>query len=343
MADTNETKGSAMINTLNSELALQEHEQIIAESRSMEEDPVDNNEPPRKKIRAVPVTNTIPFDHAQDSFKVTTSYVKVLMHVFACMSEGGGGGVVGRLQFSNKGLDLSASYNVGTAHIITHLGKEMFASFDCDKDISISLNLQILYKKLHMIYTLDVDSITFQNDGDDLQLIGLGSNNERKGDIIFKGLQHETTADFDLRLLTYDMYITMPSKDFSTHIQNMPDEFALEMDTAQGGLLFTGEEIHTQTRLLLPLSGDVLATVKQHPSVCKYKESFSKFNLSAVKQANNKLNGNVVVGFGAAGMPLFVRYILDDSGADPAQRSQVSIYTSVKCSDNLSDDDYDEY
>lgn len=319
-ADNPSSKGQQMIACLSKQLGIENNESEISR--------------PQKRVRTHEVIETREFDPGNDSFKMTTHMVKIISHVTECFKDN----IIANLKFNMNGIDIFGLYHSKTVCISTHLGKDLFTDFSCEKEVYTSLNLMVFSKKIASLQKFKIQQLTFETKNEDLMLIG-HTDGEPPASIKLKSLTTEC-EELDLNGFSYDVLIRLQSSEFSKQIDCMPSGgFTIHIDTKHGCLVFTGDDDHSTTELKMKLDKEVIDNIKLYPAVTNYRAAFVKANIGAITKGA-KLSEFVIVGF-SQDAPLFVRYVLNESSnLNPEHNSSVSMYFSPKLNDELEFEHY---
>ena len=163
--------------------------------------------------------------------------VKVIAQISDCFKDN----VVANLRFCDDGVNIFALYHSKTVCISTHIGRDMFSEFMCEKEVYVSLNLMILAKKISNLQKFKIQKLTFENQDQDLVLIGQ-TDNGPPARIRLKALTsdvEELDLDFE-----YSISIRFLSVEFAKQIECMPASFTIRMNCEQGELVFLLSLIH---------------------------------------------------------------------------------------------------
>jgi len=311
------TKGAVMISGLRESLGLD-----------------DNCGPLRKKPRVVVVAEeeARPFDPDQDAFQMTTHMVKLMSQVTDCFKDN----VIANLQFDPGGIHLFSLHHARTVCISTFLGRDLFSTFRCEREVCTTLNLVVLAKKIAILQKFRIQKLIFANKGDDLVLAGQ-RDAEAPAEIRLKSLTSEV-EELDLSAFKFDVVFRLISADLAKLIDCMPPVFSIEVNIDQGGLVFSGHDDHSVTRLSLRLDKNILLEIARFENVKNYKSTFIKANLSAIGKGA-KLSEFAQVGL-SSDSPLFVRYVLNESSdLDAKKNSSISMYFSPKLDDDIDEEE----
>ena len=290
----------------------------------------DTEDRPTKRVKTTEVKESRPFDPKQDAFKMTTHMVKVISQVSDCFKDN----VMANLQFDSEGINIFSLHHARTVCISTHLGRDLFSDFSCEKEVYTSLNLIVLAKKIANLQKFKIQKLTFENKNEDLVLTGQ-TDGEPPARIRLKSLTSDV-EELDLTEFDYSVPIRLLSSEFAKQIDCMPATFTIRMDSDNGHLVFLGNEDHSVTRLPMRLDTEVVEKIQKFPDVKDYHATFLKANLSAILKGA-KLSEYVVVAF-SQDSPLFVRYLLNESAdLNPDNNSRVSMYFSPKLNEDLDD------
>lgn len=290
----------------------------------------DLDERPTKLVKTTEVKESRPFDPKKDAFKMTTHMVKIISQISDCFKDN----VMANLQFDSLGINIFSLHHARTVCVSTHLGRDLFSDFNCEKEVFVSLNLMVFAKKISNLQKFKVQNLTFQNQNEDLVLTGQ-TDSEPAACIRLKSLTSDV-EELDLSDFDYDVPIRLLSAEFSKQIDCMPPTFSIHMDVGCEQLVFSGNEDHSVTTLPMRLDKNIIEKIKKFPDVMNYHATFIKANLSAILKGS-KLSEYVVVAF-SLDSPLFVRYIINESAdLNPDNNSRVSMYFSPKLNDDLDD------
>lgn len=313
LLDTGESTGKQLLDNLARDIGL-----------------TDTDERPVKRVRTVAVPDVRRFDARDDGFKMTTTMVKVIVQVAECFKED----ISANVQFGPKGITIFALYHGKTVCISTKLGRDLFSDFYCPKEVNVSLNLVVLAKKLSNLHKCKVQQLTFENDDDNLVLVGQLAENDPPARIMLKSEVASDVDELDLGDIDYAVPIRLVASEFAKQIECMPATFTIHMDAVRGNLVFKGDEDQSTTTLSLRLEQDVLTKIQQHADVRDYRATFLKANIGAILKGA-KIAEYVIVAF-TQDSPLFVRYIINESSdMDPDQNSRVTMWFAPKLNDDL--------
>lgn len=312
---SNATVGSAMMDGLSNFLGLGD----------------DGEKAPPQIITSVEVENARNFDHSVDSFKFTTHMLRLINDVVSSLVSSNQ--TAANFRFDSKGITITSFLHANTVCYLAFLGKDLFSQYSCNKEVHTSLFLKKFAENFSLLRNLNVETITFENNGDDLVLRGQRKNKPDQ-EVELKSLLEDGCNPLEIAgSFTYEVPFRLLSKEFIAVVQGMPPSFTIQVECSKKQLIFRGTEDHSTATLALSLDTKVIETIKGHPEVQNFRADFMKSNLAQVLKMA-KLSEHVTLGL-ASNCPLFVRVNFNE-GECP---STVDIYVSSKVDESELDED----
>jgi hypothetical protein len=279
-------------------------------------------------------TNTVPvsrkFDPKEDGFFMSTQMVKRVCSVFDIFKDN----VECNIQFSENGINVFALYYDKTVCICTHLGRDLFSEFSCNKEVVSCVNLNVFAKKLSTLQLFKPQKITFSNRDHNLIITGYPEN-AAKGEALINSLS-SSLEELDVTNYEYDVNIRVLSSEFAKMINAMPASFTLSMDCAAKQLVFEGKEDQSSILLRLDVDPDIVHEIEKYEDVANYKACFLSTYLQPIVKGS-KMCTYAIIAFRRE-TPLFVRYIINESSdLNPENNSKISMYFASKFDESMDD------
>lgn len=271
------------------------------------------------------------FDPNNDAFSMTTQMVKRVGLVFETFKDN----VECNIQFGTNGITVFALYYDKTVCICTHLGKDLFSEFSCEKETLSCVNLNVFAKRLSTLQRFKPQKLTFSNEDQNLIITGYPEKGP-SGKVIISSLT-SVLEELDPSSFEYDVHIRVLSSDFAKRIDAMPPTFILRMDCDSNHLVFEGVEDLSSIVLRLEIDVEIVKEIEKFNDVANYRASFMKSYLQPIIKGA-KLSTYAIISF-RRDSPLFVRYIINESSdMNPENNSKISMYFSSKFDDDLEDE-----
>lgn len=238
--------------------------------------------------------------------------------------------VIVNIEFDRNGIHFFSLYHSKTVCVKSLIGLDMFSEFKCDKRICTSLNLNDFAKKVATMNKLKIKVLTFQCDGDDINLTGINDKGPPVK-ICFKAINSEfETLDLDC---VYNSPLRVKSADFAKQLESMPSIFTMYVDMSLCQLVLYGTENNSTTIVPMDISSENMERIKLHPEVSNYRASFVKNNLNAIIKTS-KLSEYMSLGL-SNDCPLHVDCIISESiNMKTENNSNISMFFSPRITDD---------
>lgn len=281
---------------------------------------------PKKSIEEVE------FEKSVDGFRLSTAsakYVSTILTMFGAYSAN----VDANFSVTENGIRVSSYTNDSTVLVVAELGQDLFEELDCNREITMCVNLSVFSKSLSIIQTSKPQKIIFDNANDKLRVIGISANGSVNKAIISP---LASLCDICQMENDYSFCIQVCAETFAKKISAMPEHFTLTLDYDRKALVFLGDNVQSSIELEMRLEAKCVERAKELD--VEYSSSFQKKCFTSVTKSV-KLSENIVLALDQD-LPLFVRYHLNTSSDFQFdQTSQVSIYIVPTQDENCDEDD----
>jgi DNA polymerase III sliding clamp (beta) subunit (PCNA family) len=287
--------------------------------------------PSNRVIQTVAVQTEREFRKSDQAFQMCTQVPKRIALLLTLLNTGDSGS--GNLHFGTNGINVYTLTTDQTVCITVQIGRNIFSTFKCDKEVVFSLNLKVLSDALKKIQQVKADTITFSNDEETLILTG---NRADKTVISCQLHSNDRTPEELVPVFEYPVYLSVKAKDLSDKMDAMPTQgsFCIRMDCDNRRLIFEGKEDCSRTTVFLAIPEDIVAEIRRHSDQRSYSQVFLKNSLSILTRAHRLNTDTVIIGFSNKS-PLFVRYIVNRAtDHKPEHETNISMYFAAQHADD---------